>query len=65
VICALALQHRFIPGGLNTGEVDPLLGLNYQLENRDQALTRAMSNSFGFGGTNCSLIFGLAQRRAE
>ncbi len=61
VICALALQHGFIPGGLNTNETDPLLGLNYQLKNRDQTLYRAMSNSFGFGGTNCSLIFGLAQ----
>ena len=61
VICALALQNEFVPSGLNTSEVDPLLGLNYQLQNRDQALTRVMSNSFGFGGTNCSLIFGLAQ----
>jgi 3-oxoacyl-[acyl-carrier-protein] synthase-1 len=61
VICALALQHGFIPGGLNTTETDPFLGLNYQLKNRDQALYRAMSNSFGFGGTNCSLVFGLAQ----
>ncbi|MDP3744927.1 MAG: beta-ketoacyl-[acyl-carrier-protein] synthase family protein [Methylotenera sp.] len=65
VICALALQHGFIPGGLNTSEVDPLLQLNYQLQNRDQALTRVMSNSFGFGGTNCSLIFGLAQDDLE
>lgn len=61
VICALALQHAFIPGGLNTREADPLLNLNYQLENRNQALSRVMSNSFGFGGTNCSLIFGLAR----
>lgn len=61
VICALALQHAFIPGGLNTFEVDPLLRLNYQLENQNQVLSCVMSNSFGFGGTNCSLIFGLAQ----
>lgn len=60
VICALALQHSFIPGGLNTQELDPLLALNYQLEHRNQAIAHAMSNSFGFGGTNCSLIFGLA-----
>jgi len=65
VICALALQHGFIPGGLNTREADSLLQLNYQLQNRDQALTRVMSNSFGFGGTNCSLIFGLAQDDLE
>ena len=61
VICALALQNGFIPGGLNTRVADPSLQLNYQLKNRDQALTHVMSNSFGFGGTNCSLIFGLAQ----
>lgn len=60
VICALALQNGFIPGGLNTQVVDPLLNLNYQLENLNQPLKRVMSNSFGFGGTNCSLIFGLA-----
>lgn len=61
VICALALQHGFIPAGLNTSKVDPLLNLNYQLKNSNQPLKRVMSNSFGFGGTNCSLIFGLAQ----
>jgi 3-oxoacyl-[acyl-carrier-protein] synthase-1 len=30
------------------------------LENREQWVSRALSNSFGFGGTNCSLIFGKA-----
>jgi len=63
VICALALQHGFIPGGLNTDNVDASLNLNYQLENREQALAYVMSNSFGFGGTNCSLIFGLADSK--
>jgi 3-oxoacyl-[acyl-carrier-protein] synthase-1 len=61
VICALALQHGFIPGGLNTTEVDAELKLDYQLENQFHPLKRVMSNSFGFGGTNCSLIFGLAE----
>jgi 3-oxoacyl-[acyl-carrier-protein] synthase-1 len=65
VICAIALQQGFIPGGLNTREADSLLQLNYQLQNSDQALTCVMSNSFGFGGTNCSLIFGLAQSGSE
>jgi 3-oxoacyl-[acyl-carrier-protein] synthase-1 len=60
VICALALQHGFIPGGLNTKDVDAELKLDYRLENRYQPLKLVMSNSFGFGGTNCSLIFGLA-----
>lgn len=60
VICALALLHGFIPGGLNTKEVDAELKLDYRLENQQIALKHVMSNSFGFGGTNCSLIFGLA-----
>jgi 3-oxoacyl-[acyl-carrier-protein] synthase-1 len=60
VICALALQHGMIPGGLNTQRLDPALPLNYLLKNREQTVTRVLSNSFGFGGTNCSLIFGRA-----
>ena len=60
VICALALQHGLLPGGLNTQQPDPALALNYLLHNREQAVNRVLSNSFGFGGTNCSLIFGRA-----
>jgi 3-oxoacyl-[acyl-carrier-protein] synthase-1 len=60
VICALALQNGLMPGGLNTREVDPVLPLDYLLENRKQPLRRVISNSFGFGGTNCSLVFGRA-----
>ena len=60
VICALALQHGFMPGGLNTTAVDPALGVRYLLENRRQKLSRVMSNSFGFGGSNCSLVLGRA-----
>jgi len=56
VICALALQHGFMPGGMNTTQVDPALPLNYLLENRDQRVERVLSNSFGFGGTNCSIV---------
>ena len=60
VICALALQHGLLPGGLNTRELDTALPISYLLENRDSAVTRVLSNSFGFGGTNCSLIFGMS-----
>jgi 3-oxoacyl-[acyl-carrier-protein] synthase-1 len=62
VICALALQHGLLPAGLNIRQFDPTLNLNYVLENRDQPVARALSNSFGFGGTNCSLIFGRADK---
>jgi 3-oxoacyl-[acyl-carrier-protein] synthase I len=60
VICALALQHGLLPGGLNTRELDPALPLDYLLDNRVQPVRRVISNSFGFGGTNCSLVFGRA-----
>ena len=60
VICALMLQHGLLPAGLNTRQLDPTLDLDYMLENRAQAVARVLSNSFGFGGTNCSLVFGRA-----
>ena len=60
VICALALQHGLLPGGLNTRRLDPALELDYLLDNREHPVARVLSNSFGFGGTNCSLIFGRA-----
>ena len=60
VICALALQHGVMPAGVNTTEVDPALAVHYLRDNRATRLARVMSNSFGFGGSNCSLIFGRA-----
>ena len=61
VICALALRHGLLPAGLNTRQLDPALGLDYLLENRERPVSRVLSNSFGFGGTNCSLVFGRAE----
>lgn len=60
VISLLALRHGLLPGGLNTTQLDPEAGINYLLENREQPVMHVISNSFGFGGTNCSLIFGKA-----
>ncbi len=58
VICALALRHGLLPGGLNTEDPDPQLALQYVTSNRDLPLRRVLSNSFGFGGANCALLFG-------
>ncbi|MES2687318.1 MAG: beta-ketoacyl-[acyl-carrier-protein] synthase family protein [Pseudomonadota bacterium] len=60
VISALALQQGFMPGGVHTQTVDPALPVNYLLHNREQAPRHVLSNSFGFGGTNCSLVLGRA-----
>ena len=60
VISALALRHGFLPGGVNTRQVDPGIPIQYLTANRDSAPHRVLSNSFGFGGTNCSLVLGRA-----
>ena len=60
VIAALALRYGEMPAGVNTRRVDPSLAVNYLTAKRVAPLERALSNSFGFGGTNCSLILGRA-----
>lgn len=60
VICALALQNDLLPAGLNTRQLDPDIHIQYLLENQSHPINYTMSNSFGFGGTNCSLILGKA-----
>ncbi|MEO7127452.1 MAG: beta-ketoacyl-[acyl-carrier-protein] synthase II, partial [Rhodoferax sp.] len=60
VISSLALQHGLMPAGVNTAHVDPALGVHYLLDNHAQPLHNVLSNSFGFGGTNCSLVFSRA-----
>lgn len=60
IISALTLQHGLIPGCLNTTTVDPTFRMHTLLENRRARVNYVMSNSIGFGGNNCSLVFGLA-----
>jgi 3-oxoacyl-[acyl-carrier-protein] synthase-1 len=60
VISALAVKNGFMPGGVHTSTIDPTLTALYIRDNRRASIRRVMSNSFGFGGTNCSLIFGSA-----
>ena len=58
VICAIALRHDLLPGGANTTDVDPGLHVGYVTGSQTRRLTRVLSNSFGFGGSNCSLVLG-------
>jgi 3-oxoacyl-[acyl-carrier-protein] synthase-1 len=57
--CLLMLENDFMAGSANISELDPgAEGLPVLLETRESAgLDTAMSNNFGFGGTNASLVF--------
>lgn len=56
VICWLAIQHQTLPQSLNTDSVDLEIKTNVLLDNRTGPVRRVMTNSFGFGGSNCSLV---------
>ncbi|UTW05657.1 beta-ketoacyl-ACP synthase I (plasmid) [Amphritea atlantica] len=55
----LMMENKFICASANIDELDPAAeGLPVVTERRDNAdLQRVMSNSFGFGGTNSTLVF--------
>ena len=56
ILCLDALKTGFVPGTRNTQSVEdnfPLL-----LESTEANICTALSNSFGFGGNNCTLVFG-------
>jgi 3-oxoacyl-[acyl-carrier-protein] synthase II len=57
-ITIMAMQDQIVPPTMNLENVDPECRLNY-VPNAPQKLTfdYALSNSFGFGGTNGSLVF--------
>ena len=61
VICLLALQHGTLPGILNSRTPDPACGPQIRFENAYAPIQVAMTNSFGFGGNNASLVFGAAK----
>lgn len=58
VIAALCIRHGFMPGCLNARAIDPSFTSQTLLGNRESNVRRVLSNSFGFGGSNASLIFG-------
>ena len=58
IIACQAIAHDFVPGTLNTTHPDSALSGGLVLQGRSQTVRTALSNSFGFGGSNCSLVFG-------
>jgi 3-oxoacyl-[acyl-carrier-protein] synthase II len=57
VFCLLALQYQFLPSNINFSASDDDLDLNIVAnETRPAVLRTVLSNSFGFGGTNASIL---------
>ena len=58
VVAALALEHQRLPASCGTVEVTPELRADYRIASAAHPLRVVMSNSFGFGGSNCALLIG-------
>jgi 3-oxoacyl-[acyl-carrier-protein] synthase-1 len=58
VVSFVALETGLVPGTLNSTQLDPACGPQLRLANEVADLHFVLSNSFGFGGSNCSLLFG-------
>jgi 3-oxoacyl-[acyl-carrier-protein] synthase-1 len=58
IFAMLAVEEDLIPGSPGTRILDPALKANYRIRPEVRRVPRAMTNSFGFGGSNCCLVFG-------
>jgi len=57
IFSLLMLENNFVAGSANIDTLDPEAGdLPILLQSKDKPLQRVMSNSFGFGGTNATLV---------
>ncbi len=57
----LAIEHGFLPGIANTQKLDAACGPQIRIDPARAPVRLALSNSFGFGGNNCVLVFGRAE----
>jgi 3-oxoacyl-[acyl-carrier-protein] synthase II len=57
VVCLMALGEQFLPPEISLSEIDPAVKFQIVREPMEKKIEIALSNSFGFGGANASLIF--------
>ncbi|MEO5624763.1 MAG: beta-ketoacyl-ACP synthase [Dokdonella sp.] len=58
LLTLLAMEQDLVPGTLNSTTPDPRCGPQIAFANETRSIRVALSNSFGFGGNNCTLAFG-------
>lgn len=56
-VCLLSIERHFRPGTLNTTTPDPACGPQIRLDGHPGRVDVALTESFGFGGNNCVLVF--------
>jgi 3-oxoacyl-[acyl-carrier-protein] synthase-1 len=64
LVSVFAIEEGLVPGSPGTRNVDPALRAQYHVSPMRKPIARVLSNSFGFGGSNCSLVFGRLPRAA-
>lgn len=59
ILCIKAIQNSIIPPTINISNLDENIpeGINIITENKEKTINIAMSNAFGFGGHNSTIIF--------
>jgi 3-oxoacyl-[acyl-carrier-protein] synthase II len=57
VICLMTLEGQFLPASLHIRDPDPVCTFDVIHQPRPAEVQRTLTNSFGFGGANASLIF--------
>jgi len=58
LIAAMCIEDGLVPGCIGVDEADPAFQSDVATGNRALPLRHVLSNSFGFGGSNCSLLLG-------
>jgi 3-oxoacyl-[acyl-carrier-protein] synthase II len=57
VVCLMALREQFLPPEISVNEIDPAVKFQIVRQPMEKKMEIALSNSFGFGGANASLVF--------
>jgi 3-oxoacyl-[acyl-carrier-protein] synthase-1 len=57
-VAAIAVEDGLVPGCLGVDRPDPAFGARITVANQAVRVDRVLSNSFGFGGSNCALVIG-------